>query len=118
MILKDRANVQGHIDMVTEKNKEVQHDFFKDGIRLKRDGDWLKVRARSALLHALQERDCVLLLLHLLQDCQCLGARLQVNALLLLGAYILPPFRRQMGRPWEQVITLHLNQTICLCFFI
>lgn len=29
--------------MVTEKNKEVQHDFFKDGIRLRRDGDWLKV---------------------------------------------------------------------------
>ena len=35
--------MQGHVDMVTEKNKEVQHDFFKDGIRLRREGDWLKV---------------------------------------------------------------------------
>ena len=35
--------LQGHVDMVTEKNSDVQHDFFKDGIRLKLDGDWLKV---------------------------------------------------------------------------
>lgn len=38
------GTVQGHIDMVTEKNNEVEHDFFKDGIRLQRNGDWLKVR--------------------------------------------------------------------------
>ena len=34
--------IQGHIDMVTEKNDTVEHDFFKDPIKLIRDGDWLK----------------------------------------------------------------------------
>lgn len=34
--------IQGHIDMVTEKNDTVEHDFFQDPIKLIRDGDWLK----------------------------------------------------------------------------
>lgn len=34
--------IQGHIDMVCEKNEDVQHDFFNDPLKLKRDGDWLK----------------------------------------------------------------------------
>lgn len=34
--------IQGHIDMVTEKNDSVEHDFLRDPIRLIREGDWLK----------------------------------------------------------------------------
>lgn len=33
--------LQGHVDMVCEKNEESTHDFAKDPIRLKRDGEWL-----------------------------------------------------------------------------
>lgn len=33
--------LQGHIDMVTEKNADVEHDFMNDPIRLKREGDWI-----------------------------------------------------------------------------
>ena len=35
--------VQGHIDMVTEKDADVEHDFDKDPIKLRRteDGNWL-----------------------------------------------------------------------------
>lgn len=33
--------LQGHIDMVCEKNKDVEHDFMKDPIRLRLEGDWL-----------------------------------------------------------------------------
>lgn len=41
---ENRAGIvfQGHLDMVCEKNKDVQHDFSKDPIKLKREGDWLK----------------------------------------------------------------------------
>ena len=34
---------QGHVDMVTEKNNDVNHDFFNDPLRLQSDGSWLKV---------------------------------------------------------------------------
>ena len=34
--------IQSHLDMVTEKNDSVEHDFFRDPIKLIRDGDWLK----------------------------------------------------------------------------
>ncbi|RLF27420.1 MAG: cytosol nonspecific dipeptidase, partial [Thermoplasmata archaeon] len=34
--------LQGHMDMVCEKNKEVKHDFSKDPIKLKIEGDKLK----------------------------------------------------------------------------
>ena len=37
------SNVQGHVDMVTEKNNNVDHDFFNDPLRLQSDGSWLKV---------------------------------------------------------------------------
>ncbi len=33
--------LQGHLDMVCEKNKGTQHDFSKDPIKLKREGDWI-----------------------------------------------------------------------------
>jgi dipeptidase D len=33
--------LQTHMDMVCEKNKDVQHDFAKDPIRLKQEGEYL-----------------------------------------------------------------------------
>jgi len=42
--------LQAHLDMVCEKNKDTEHDFSKDPIRLKRDGDW--VRADGTTLGA------------------------------------------------------------------
>lgn len=33
--------VQGHVDMVCEKNKGTEHDFDNDPIKLVRDGDWM-----------------------------------------------------------------------------
>lgn len=39
--------MQGHVDMVTEKNSDVAHDFFNDPLRLKSDGTWLKVCSLS-----------------------------------------------------------------------
>ncbi|WP_250227254.1 aminoacyl-histidine dipeptidase [Anaeropeptidivorans aminofermentans] len=34
--------IQGHIDMVNEKNQDVDHDFSKDPIKLVVDGDFIK----------------------------------------------------------------------------
>jgi dipeptidase D len=34
--------LQGHLDMVCEKNEGTAHNFDTDPIRLVRDGDWLK----------------------------------------------------------------------------
>jgi dipeptidase D len=36
------ALLQGHLDMVCEKNESTVHDFDKDPIKIVRDGDWLK----------------------------------------------------------------------------
>ena len=36
------ALLQGHLDMVCEKNEGTVHDFDVDPIKLARDGDWLK----------------------------------------------------------------------------
>ncbi len=33
--------IQGHIDMVCEKNKGTEHDFENDPIKIYRDGDWI-----------------------------------------------------------------------------
>ena len=33
--------LQGHMDMVCEKNKDTVHDFEKDGLKLFIDGDWI-----------------------------------------------------------------------------
>ena len=35
--------LQGHIDMVCEKNNDVVHDFYQDPLKLVRQGEWLKV---------------------------------------------------------------------------
>lgn len=42
--------LQGHLDMVCEKNRDVQHDFDKDPIQIYVDGDW--VRAKGTTLGA------------------------------------------------------------------
>ncbi|MDX1778515.1 MAG: M20/M25/M40 family metallo-hydrolase, partial [Thermodesulfobacteriota bacterium] len=34
--------LQGHLDMVCEKNKDVDFDFSKDALKLVRDGDWIR----------------------------------------------------------------------------
>ncbi len=33
--------LQGHLDMVCEKNSDVDHDFDKDPLKLRLEGDWL-----------------------------------------------------------------------------
>jgi dipeptidase D len=34
--------LQGHLDMVCEKNKDTVHDFTKDPLKLKKEGEWLR----------------------------------------------------------------------------
>jgi len=33
--------IQGHVDMVCEKNRATKHDFLKDPIKIRVDGDWV-----------------------------------------------------------------------------
>jgi len=42
--------LQGHLDMVCEKNSDVEHDFMTQGIEIEVDGDW--VRAMGTTLGA------------------------------------------------------------------
>lgn len=60
--------LQGHLDMVTEKNSGTVHDFERDPIVPRRDGDWLKATGTTlgadngigaAALLALMEMDDV-----------------------------------------------------------
>ena len=39
--------LQAHMDMVCEKNSDVQHDFMKDPIETYIDGDWVKARGTT-----------------------------------------------------------------------
>jgi dipeptidase D len=39
--------MQGHMDMVCEKNSDTKHDFTKDPIELQVDGDWLKAKGTT-----------------------------------------------------------------------
>ena len=39
--------LQGHVDMVCEKNKGTEHDFEKDPIQLIRDGEWIKANGTT-----------------------------------------------------------------------
>ena len=46
----DIVILQGHLDMVCEKNSDVDHDFMTQGIEVEVDGDW--VRAKGTTLGA------------------------------------------------------------------
>ena len=39
--------LQGHIDMVCEKNGDVEHDFLNDPLKLYVDGDWLRAKGTT-----------------------------------------------------------------------
>jgi dipeptidase D len=39
--------IQGHLDMVCEKNSDVDHDFSKDPIELVIDGEWLRANGTT-----------------------------------------------------------------------
>lgn len=39
--------LQGHMDMVAEKNNDVDHDFLTDPIQTYVDGDWVKARGTT-----------------------------------------------------------------------
>ncbi len=39
--------LQGHLDMVCEKNSDVDFDFTKDAIQLRLDGDWLMAQGTT-----------------------------------------------------------------------
>ncbi len=39
--------LQSHVDMVCEKNSDVQHDFLTDPIELVIDGEWLKAKGTT-----------------------------------------------------------------------
>jgi dipeptidase D len=39
--------LQGHMDMVCEKNSDVSHDFSKDPIQLEFQGEWLKAKGTT-----------------------------------------------------------------------
>ena len=39
--------LQGHLDMVCEKNKETAHDFEKDGLELYIEGDWIGAKGTT-----------------------------------------------------------------------
>ncbi|MDD2645803.1 MAG: aminoacyl-histidine dipeptidase [Bacteroides sp.] len=47
--MEDRKGViiQGHMDMVPQKNKETKHDFKKDPIQPIIDGDWVKAKGTT-----------------------------------------------------------------------
>lgn len=42
-----KALLQGHLDMVCEKNEGTAHNFDTDPIKLVRDGDWLKAEGTT-----------------------------------------------------------------------
>ncbi|MEE9152369.1 MAG: aminoacyl-histidine dipeptidase [Thermoplasmata archaeon] len=39
--------LQGHLDMVCEKNTDVKHDFSKDAIQLKREGEYIMAKGTT-----------------------------------------------------------------------
>jgi dipeptidase D len=39
--------LQGHLDMVCEKNSDVDHDFTKDPINAQMEGDWIKANGTT-----------------------------------------------------------------------
>jgi dipeptidase D len=61
--------LQGHLDMVCEKNSDTPHDFVKDPIDAYVDGDWMKARGTTlgadngmgvaAALALIEDRNCI-----------------------------------------------------------
>lgn len=47
--MEDRSTIilQGHMDMVPQKNADIKHDFEKDGIEMYIDGDWVKTKGTT-----------------------------------------------------------------------
>ena len=39
--------LQGHLDMVCEKNSDVEHDFMTQGIEVEVEGDWVQARGTT-----------------------------------------------------------------------
>ncbi len=39
--------LQGHLDMVCEKNSDVEHDFMTEGIKVEVDGDWVQAQGTT-----------------------------------------------------------------------
>ena len=39
--------LQGHLDMVCEKNSDVEHDFMTEGIEVEIDGDWVVAKGTT-----------------------------------------------------------------------
>ncbi|MGQ9671701.1 MAG: aminoacyl-histidine dipeptidase [Candidatus Aminicenantales bacterium] len=39
--------LQGHLDMVGEKNSDVEHDFSRDPIKAERNGDWIQAQGTT-----------------------------------------------------------------------
>lgn len=44
---KPTVILQSHMDMVCEKNKDVKHDFTKDPIKVKIEGEWIKAEGTT-----------------------------------------------------------------------
>ena len=42
MISRETVVLQSHVDMVHEKNNDVEFDFLNSGIKMYVDGDWVK----------------------------------------------------------------------------
>ncbi len=57
---RPKVTLQGHMDMVPQKNKEVTHDFTKDPIDARIDGEW--VRANGTTLGADNGMGCAMAL--------------------------------------------------------
>jgi len=47
--LENKATIvlQSHLDMVCEKNADIQHDFNKDEIKTRIDGEWMKAQGTT-----------------------------------------------------------------------
>lgn len=43
----DIVILQGHLDMVCEKNSDVEHDFSKDSIKAEVQGDWVQAKGTT-----------------------------------------------------------------------
>ena len=102
--------LQGHLDMVCEKNSDVDFDFARDPIGLTRDGDWLKARGTTlgadngigvaAALACAEETDLVhgpLELLFTIEEETGLTGAAGIQAGFVQGKYLLNLDSEEMG---------------------